>query len=87
MSDEIEIEVEMDLESAEFDEELNDWLAVIAKTCIAHMKFIEDNEKSNPEALTEEDYGILELERGFLVLYALQTKGGLPVKVHDASHH
>ena len=81
------IEIEGDLHDAEFSEELNDWLRVIAETCVAHMKFVEDKGEEDPEALTEEDYGLLELERGFLVLYALQTKGGLPVQVKQESKH
>ena len=87
MIDEIDLGISDDLRDAEYDMELNEWLAVIANTCVAHMKFIEDSEAENSKALTDEDYGILELERGFLVLYALQTKGGLPISSEKQEKH
>ena len=58
--------------------DLDIWLRTIAETCILHMKFIEAMEVSKPESLTTEDYGVLELERGFLTLYSLHTTGELP---------
>ncbi len=79
MIEDFEVGIETELQDAEFDEELHKWLGVIADTCVAHMKYIEDLEDTDPSSLNEGDYGILELERGFLVLYALQTKGGLPI--------
>ena len=63
----------------EFDEEgAEEWLHSLAHTCIAHMKFVEEQEKADPTGLSVDDYGLLELERGFLTLYALHKKGELP---------
>jgi len=58
--------------------DIDAWLRTIAETCVLHMKYIEEHQKTNPEALTTEDYGVLELERGFLTLYSFHTRGGLP---------
>lgn len=78
-----EVSIETDLRDAEFDEELNTWLRTMAETCVAHMKYVEEVEEDEPESLTDDDYGLLALERGFLVLYALHTKGSLPVETGE----
>ena len=57
---------------------LDDWYRILAETCIEHMKYVAHMEEHDPTALTVDDYGLLELERGYLALYAERTKGGLP---------
>lgn len=63
-------------------EEFNYWLKEMAETCLAHMYFMEQAELSSTDAeangLGADDYGLLELERGFLALYSLYKKGSLP---------
>ena len=85
--DEIDLGIGSDLQDAEFDEELNEWLGVIAQSCVAHMQYVEECEAANPKGLDDDDYGMLELERGFLVLYALQTKGGIPISTKTQEKH
>ena len=60
---------------AQLDPETEQWLEAIAQTCLAHMHFVED---AGAEDLDYDDYGLLEIERGFLTLYALHKKGALP---------
>lgn len=66
---------------------LEDWLKVIAETCIEHMKYIELMEDEHPEGLTVDDYGLLELERAYLTLYALHTKGAIPSNDPETKPH
>lgn len=56
-------------------EGMDEWLEDVAKTCLAHMHYTED---ADPEALNVDDFGLLEIERAFLTLYALYKKGELP---------
>jgi len=60
---------------AALEPETEQWLEAIAQTCLAHMHYMEDNPVQD---LDYDDYGLLELERGFLTLYALHKKGALP---------
>lgn len=52
-------------------------LTTIAETSIAHMKGLELKQEAG-EDIHAEDFGILALERGFLVLYGLYVKGEIP---------
>lgn len=58
-------------------DEWEEKLTVIAETSIAHIRGLELKQEAGDD-IHAEDYGILALERGFLVLYGLHVKGEIP---------
>lgn len=65
---------------------LDEWLKELASTCVEHMRYLDEMEDEDPAGLSVEDYSMLELERGFLTLYAHYTKGGLPDSDNTNEH-
>lgn len=76
IDDEFDEEIETVL--VQLDDDTEEFLEAVAKQALEHMKYMELEQVTNPEALTVDDFGLLKIEQAYLILYALHTKGAIP---------
>lgn len=61
-------------------EETRKELETCAEVALSHMHYMEEMEETEPEALTNDDYGLMVLEQNFLIVYSLLTMGDVPAE-------